>query len=506
MQDSTQSSNTPDLNFGKRVKSAVIWRSGTQIFSQTISWIATLAVIHILSPSDYGLFAMSTVVIAFLTFLNGYGFVSALIQGESLDENRVRQAFGLLIILNGSLALFQFLVAAPLAAAYYNEPQVAELLRWQSLIYLATPFIALPEALLIRELEFRKQAIINMVTGSLGGAMCLTLALLDFGVWALVTTPIILFWTRAILLVLFTRFRIIPNFNLRGSGDIVGFGLTLLASHGFWLVQTQSDIFIAGRYFDKHQLGLYSTALFVAQLFVAKFIPPLNEVAFPAYSRLQNDLQTMREGFLKAVRLIMLLAFPLYAGLALTADPFVRTIMGPNWVEAIPIVTILALAMPAYTVQILFGPAFNALGKPGLTMRGAIFGAIVMPLSYLIGVRFGITGLALCWVFSMPLLLGYTMLQARTHMGLSMRSLAFALLPGFITACLMGIVVWLFDHLLLQMLSSPLSPLLHLLLLVTVGVIGYVVFLRFGSRAAFDEVLALVIRRKAAVDDQSVAA
>src|SRR3546814_4456906 len=89
----------------------------------------------------------------------------------------------------------------------------------------------------------------------------------------------------------------------------------------FWLVQTQSDVFIAGRRFAPHALGLYAEALFLAQIFMAKFVPPLNEVAFPAYSRIKDDPAAMRWSFLKTVRLLMLVAAPFYCGLAVTAAP-----------------------------------------------------------------------------------------------------------------------------------------------------------------------------------------
>lgn len=90
--------------FRDRVKSAVFWRSGTQILAQLISWGTTFAVIRILEPSDYGLFAVTSVVLVFLNFLNGYGFVSALIQSETVEPIRIRQAFGMLILLNAALA------------------------------------------------------------------------------------------------------------------------------------------------------------------------------------------------------------------------------------------------------------------------------------------------------------------------------------------------------------------------------------------------------------------
>ena len=80
--------------FGDRVRRAVIWRSGSQILAQIITWASTLLVIRLLNPADYGLFAMTQAILAFLTFLNGWGFASALVQSDSVDPFRIRQAFG----------------------------------------------------------------------------------------------------------------------------------------------------------------------------------------------------------------------------------------------------------------------------------------------------------------------------------------------------------------------------------------------------------------------------
>src|SRR3546814_4320209 len=112
----------------------------------------------------------------------------------------------------------------------------------------------------------------------------------------------------------------------------------------FWLVQTQSDVFIAGRRFAPHALGLYAEALFLAQIFMAKFVPPLNEVAFPAYSRIKDDPAAMRWSFLKTVRLLMLVAAPFYCGLAVTAAPMVETLFGAKWLGMVPYIQILSLA------------------------------------------------------------------------------------------------------------------------------------------------------------------
>lgn len=485
----------PD-DFGSRVKSAVFWRSGTQILSQVISWGVTLAIFRILDPSDYGLFAMSAVVLVFLNFLNGYGIVSSLIQADEIEPIRIRQAFGILILLNVGLALFQLFIAAPLAAGYFHEPKVAELLRWQSLIYLATPFLILPEAMMTRNLDFRKPAIINLTSAAVGAGVSLAMALMGYGVWTLVFAPISIFWTRAIMLMVATRFFVVPSFNFKGAGEMVGFGAALLASHGFWIIQSQSDIFIAGRVFNQHELGLYAETIFLAQIFAAKFVPPLNEVAFPAYSRLQKDKGALAAAFLKTVRLIMLVACPLYIGMAVTGRPFAETVMGIKFIEATPMVPIVALAMPVMTLQILFAPALNALGLPKVTMRNSILGAILMPTVYLIAVRYGLTGLAWGWCIAFPLLLAFTIIQAKPHIGFRLRGLAAAVAPGLGSALVMGAIVWTFDRLLLVPQRPDISAPIHLAILASLGGVAYAAMLWWGARDTAMELIDLLVKRK----------
>lgn len=496
MTSALETNGTEPENFGNRVKSAVIWRSGTQILAQMISWGATLAVIRILDPSDYGLFAMTSVVLVFLNFLNGYGVVSALIQQEKVEEIQIRQAFGMMILLNIGLALLQFFVAAPAAASFYEEPAIAEMLRWQALIYLATPFLVLPEAMLTRNLEFKKPAIVNLLSAIVGAGASLWLALEDFGVWTLVFAPIASFWTRAIALIVLTNFRVRPSFHFKGAGHMFNFGWLILLSQGFWLMQSQSDILIAGRYFDNHDLGLYAEALFLTSIFAAKFVPPLNEVAFPAYSRLQNDRTALANGFLKAVRLIMLVSCPLYLGMAVTAGPLVDVVMGPKWTEAGPIIAILALAMPIMTLQILFHPALNAVGRPNIYLRNSIVGAIIMPATFLFAVQYGAIGLAWGWLFAFPLLTIATYLQSRGHIGINAWGLANAVWPGLLAASLMAVAVHAVDVYVLLPVWPNLSSFIRLPILVAFGGVIYVMMLWFTARETFMEVVNLLVKRK----------
>src|SRR3546814_18176151 len=104
-------------------------------------WASTFLVIRILSPADYGLFAMTQVVLVLLAMLDGYGLASGLIQQREVTERQIRQLFGMLILLNLALALAQ-IALAPYAAASYLPPRLADLLRRQARRYLPPPLLA----------------------------------------------------------------------------------------------------------------------------------------------------------------------------------------------------------------------------------------------------------------------------------------------------------------------------------------------------------------------------
>ena len=478
--------------FGSRVRSAVIWRSGSQILAQIITWGSTLMVIRLLDPADYGLFAMTQVVISFLAFLNGWGFASALVQSDSIDPFRIRQAFGLLLVLNALLAAIQYF-GAPIAAAYYGQPIVADLLQVQALMFLATPFIALPEVMMSRALDFRRQAFVNLFAALAGASTALACALAGYGVWTLVYAPIALFWTRAIGLTVVARLLVWPSFDFRGCGQIIGFGSAVLFSQLFWLVQSQSDIFIAGARFEPHALGLYAEALFLAQIFMAKFVPPLNEVAFPAYARIKHDRAAVRWSFLKTVRLVMLVAAPFYCGLAVTASPMVETVFGAKWLGMVPYIQIIALALMLMTVQILFAPLTNALGKPSVSMFSALSGAIMFPVAFLVGAEWGLIGMAWAWLIAAPLLLLVTALLSTPLIGVTLWDVGRAMLPGLAPALVMAVGVGLAAQ---AMVPIGLAAPGQLVALVALGVMLYGGLLWLLEREAIAEVLRLVRRRQ----------
>lgn len=462
-----------DHAFAARVRRAVAWRWGTQVLAQAITWTSTIMVVRLLSPTDYGLFAMAQTVITALAFLNGQGFAASLIQADRVDERRIGQVFALLLILNGTLAATQFLIA-PLAADYYNQPLIAHMLRVQAILFLTIPFSVLPQELLARRIEFRSQGIVNLACAGIGASTALALAWQGFGVWALVYAPIAMYVTRAIGLTLAARLLVKPVFDLRGAGDLITFGGALTLCQLFWIVQSQSDIVIAGRALETHDLGLYSEALFLTLIVTGRFLPPINEVAFPAYAEMHKAGRALAPHFLRTARMVLLVVAPVYVGLSLTAEPAVLTLFGEKWAAMAPFVAGLSLAMPFFALHIICSPATNAIGRPRIYLTTAFVGAIIFPALFLVGIRFGPMGLVHAWWVAAPALLAVTLSLTLPAIGVRLRELGAAVAPVVAACAFMATAV-----LVARGLVTNWPPLARLAILATTGIAAYAATLWF---------------------------
>lgn len=479
-----------DAGFGARVRSAMAWRWGTQVLAQIITWGSTLAVVRLLDPSDYGLFAMTQVVLAALAFLNGYSFATSLIQTPSVDNRKISQVFGMLILANGLIASAQFLLA-PYMAAYYGQPIVADMLQVQAALFLTVPFVALPSALLARKIEFRNQGVVNLMCAAVGASVALYLAWRGYGVWALVYAPIAMAVTRALGLTIAARLLVWPSFNFRGARDILSFGGALTLCQLFWIIQSQSDIFIAGRAFDTHDLGLYSEALFLTLIVTGRFLPPINEVAFPAYAELHKLGRPVAPFFLRTMRTVLLVTAPIYVGLALTADVAVLTLFGPKWSEMAPIAAGLAIAMPAMALQIVCSPATNAMGSPRIYVTTSAIGAVIYPAVFLIGIAYGPMGLVYAWWVAAPTLLLATLVLTLPAVGLTFRKLFLELLPVGLACAVMAIAVTV-----LKAGIGSAAPPMQLLLVIPFGAFAYGATIWFGWPPLLRETWAMLRKGK----------
>lgn len=488
MTDSNESSG-----LAGRVRNAVFWRSGGQFAAQLLTWTATIIVVRLLDPHDYGLFAMSQVVMVALNFLNAQSFASSLVQEENVSKERIAQVFGVLLLFNMALGVTQWF-AAPFVAAYYGQPILEQMMHAQTAIYVLTPFIALPQILLARKLDFRAQAKADLAGAVSGGVTALVGAWNGLGVWTLIIAPIAQQMVRATILTRAAGHLTWPSFQFRGMGKIFSFGSALVICQFFWVIQSQSDVVIAGRSVGPHQLGLYSEALFLTLIFTAKFIPPLNEVAFPAYTQLAKDGGDVGKAFVTAARMLAFVAMPLYLGMSAVAGPMVTTLLGPKWIGMIPLVHGLALAMPFFALQIICSPTTNALGRPNIYVKSSLAGALIMTTCFYVGSHWGLMGLVHAWQVGAPLLLAVTLVLTLPQIAVKLTTLIRAIAPSVAAAIAMyGVVSYASGQ--LTHLSSP----AQLAILVAIGGVTYLGLLWKFSQATITDLFQIVVKKDAGI-------
>ncbi len=211
----------------------------------------------------------------------------------------------------------------------------------------------------------------------------------------------------------------------------------------------------------------------------------------PDYAR-QQDVGA--GPLLATIRLVMLVALPAYAGMAAVAHPLVAVLLGDKWGGVAPLLPILAIAMSMMTLQILFAPATNARGVPGVALKNAIMGSVIMPAAFLIGSLWGLDGFAWGWVGGMAVLTSATVILSGRVVGLRMSALCRAIAPPLVASLVMAALV----ALTLMHLPADLPPLATLAIVATLGVALYAGLLNLIAPSRLKEALEFARNRGAA--------
>lgn len=441
------------MKFKTEVHRGLKWTAGAKFAGQVITWGITIFVMRLLAPSDYGLLAMATVMLALLGMFAEAGLGPALIQQAEVSKKKLSQAFAIVLLVN--LTLFGALnLLAPLLARFYAEDRLVDVVRVLSLQFLISPFSVIPDVLLQRQLEFKRRSLIELGTAVLASFATLALALGGFGIWALVCGNLAGMLARMIAVNLAAPFRVFPSFSASGMRQVLSFGGQVTASRFLWFFYSQADTVIVGRVLGEHVLGMYSVAMHLATLPVQRVSAILNQVVFPAVARFQHEREVIASQLLQAFRLIGFVAFPVLWGMSSVAPELVAVLLGPGWSEASLPLQVLTLVMPFRAIAGFLPTVTDAVGRPDVGLHNVILGCLVMPIAFFAGSHWGMVGVSLAWVCAYPFVLFINLKRMLAVVGLSVEALAAKLALPLVCATVMYASVWLVRSL-LHTVSKP---------------------------------------------------
>ncbi len=424
------------VSLGDKVFSAIRWSAGVRFGSQILTWAMTIVVIRVLTPADYGLLAMASAFVAIAGLLSEVGLGQSIVQQDDLDRETIQRIYGLILVVHA--LIFIILVgAAPLIADFYGEPRVVPVVRVLSLQFVISAFLVIPNAMLQREMEFRKRSLIDFSSALIGGITTLGLALSGYGVWALVVGSLLSLACKAVGLNIVAPFRHTPRFAFSSLKRNIAFGGQITLSGVLWYFFTQADVLIAGRWLGKELLGFYSVGMHLASLFNQRIAGIVNQVAFPTFARLQRDKEAVVRHTLTGIRLLSFCAFPLLWGLSSVAPEVVVVILGERWIGAIVAVQTLSLIMPLRMIGNFTPNVLQGIGRADILLRNTVWAAILFPLAFLAGVQWGLNGLCIAWLIVSPLVFFQNMLRWAPAIGVTRSQVLGAIGPSFLSAALM---------------------------------------------------------------------
>lgn len=472
-----------------KVMSALRWSASARLLGQLFSWVITIAVIRLLSPADYGLMAMAVVLVSFAFLLNTLGLDAVLVQSKDLSASLTRQIFGVVVLANLGCFAALFL-GADAAAAFYGAPELAPVLRLLSLQFPLLMFETLPLARLEREINFAARSVVDLVTLVIGSLTTLTLALLDYGVWALVWGMLANTFTRVLGLNVICPAQVWPSFRVTGMRRHFAFGSFVASDRGLWYIFSESDKFIGGKLLGNQALGYYAVANQIASLPIQKISGLLNAIAFPAFSHAHahTSREKVRDYLLTSTRMLSIAAFPVFLGLAATAESVVAVLLGVKWLPAAPLLQLLALVMPFRLLSNVFPPLLWGMGKPRISASNYLLAAMLMPVAFYVGAHWGALGLACAWLAMYPPVFLAVAWRSCHVVGIGLRTYLGAMLRPLAAALLMLLVVMTVG----SQLPGEEGSWLHLLMLIVLGAGVYTGCMLLIDRRALADALYLV--------------
>jgi len=380
--------------------SGVKW-SGVSMGAVTALQFITLAILaRLLSPSDFGLMGMIMVIIGFAQAFADMGLSNAIIQRQDVPKSHLSSFFWINVSIGILLFVFILLIR-PLTVIYFKQPILSSYLIFAAFIFLITPVGQIFSTLLRKELKFKTLSKIEIAATIVYSVSAISLALAKFGVLSLVFGQLICsLFTVGILFFVFRKIWLPQfHFSIKEIKSYLSFGAFQMGERAVNYLSANIDYIIIGRFLGASTLGFYTLAYRIMTVPLAKINPVITKVAFPAFSKIQDDNLKMKRGYCKVINYISMLSFPMLGGMFVVAPEFIKLVYGAKWQPSILVLQIFCLVGIFKSLGNPIGSVLLAKGRADIGFYWNVFAVIMISLAVIVGVNWGIVGVAVAILF-----------------------------------------------------------------------------------------------------------
>lgn len=370
----------------------VIWSLIERFGNQVIQFVIGLILARLLLPEDYGLLGMILVFISLAQVFVEGGFPAALIRKKDIKDEDYSTVFWFNLI----VAIFCYtllFILAPSIANFFNEKKLINLTRIVALNIVINSFGIIQKTILTKDLNFKSQAKINLISIIISGLIGVYSAINNFGVWSLVIQNIsrnvfisIAFWFS-------TNWRPKLIFSKDSFYGLFGFGSNLLFSSLINAVSENLYSIIIGKLYNARNLGFYTRANQFQKLPVSSIYGAISVVSYPILSEIQFNENQLQKGYKSIIKLIAFTLFPIMIILIAISEPMIYVVLTDKWLPSVEILQILCIVGAFYPLHAINLDILKVKGRSDLFFKIEVIKQVLNISMIIICYKWGVIGL-----------------------------------------------------------------------------------------------------------------
>ena len=372
----------------KTVK-GIVWSGIDNIVQFGVTFVVSIVLARLLSPDDYGLIGIIAIFTTICNTLINGGFTTALIRKKDVTDDDYSTSFIVNLVLSILFYIVIF-ICSPLIAGFFHREELVALTQVSSLGMIVGALAMVQQTRLTKRIDFKTQTKVTLIASVASGIIGIGLALLDFGVWALVAQGLSSQLLRTIFLWYFNRWMPHLRFSIQSFRDLFGFGWKIMLSGLLDSVWKELYQVVVGKFYSPATLGQYTRAKQFSTLFSSNLTSVIQRVTYPVLSDIQDDKERMVAAYRKIIKTTMFATFALMFFMGAISEPLLYCLIGEKWHEAATYLPWICFVGSFYPLHAINLNMLQVQGRSDLFLGLEIIKKIIGIAPLLIGAFVGI--------------------------------------------------------------------------------------------------------------------
>lgn len=381
-------------NLKQETVTGVAWSGIEKIANGGIQFLANIILARLLTPKDFGLLAIIAIFIQISQTFIDSGFSNALIQKKDRSQTDYSTVFFFNLIISIGFYIILF-IGAPLIATFFENSQLTYLTRVVGLNLVIGAFMSVHKTWLTIQLKFKIQAVISLISSSISAIVSIIMAYYGFGVWSLVALTLISTTLQMILISILIKWKPSRIFSKTAFYVLFSYSSKLLGASLIHVLYRNIYPIIIGKKFSPIDLGYFNRADTFAMYTPYTIGQIVTRVAFPIFSKIQDDDNRLRNAYSKYIVFTSLIIFPIMIGIIILAKPLTLFILKEQWLPMVSMLQILCLDWMTDHLCVINLNILYVKGRSDLALKLEIAKKTLALTIFFISLYWGIVGV--CW-------------------------------------------------------------------------------------------------------------